>query len=37
MSVEHNTFRHLGLGAGFNLINLNLRAKTDDFRGEFDS
>jgi len=37
LSLEHNTFKHVGIGAGIDLGNLNLRAKTDDFRGEFDS
>jgi hypothetical protein len=35
--IEHNTFKNVGLGAGFNLININVRAESENFRGEFDS
>ena len=37
LSLEHNTFKHVGIGAAIDLASLNLRAKTDDWRGEFDS
>jgi hypothetical protein len=34
---EHNTFKHVGFGIGINTGDLNLRAKDEEFRGEFDS
>lgn len=35
--LEHSTFKHVGFGVGINTVNVNLRAKTDTIRGEFDS
>ena len=37
LSLEHNTFKHVGFGAGIDLGSLNLRADTKEWRGEFDS
>ncbi|MFQ5936546.1 MAG: hypothetical protein ACE5LB_09070, partial [Acidiferrobacterales bacterium] len=34
LSVEHQTFRHLGFGFGFNRIATSLEVNDDDFRGE---
>ena len=35
--LEQNTFKHVGFGIGFNTVDQNVRARDDDFRGEFDS
>jgi hypothetical protein len=37
LSFEHNSFKHVGFGAGLNGINLNLSAENDQFFGELDS
>jgi hypothetical protein len=37
LRFEHNTFKHVGFGAGLNGINLNLSAENDKFFGELDS
>lgn len=37
LTFEHNTFKNVGFGAGINLIDLNVRATSDDIRGELDS
>lgn len=34
---EHNTFKHVGFGAGLNGINLNLSAENDELFGELNS
>ena len=34
---EHNTFKRIGFGGGFNTISLDLGADLDEFRGELDS
>jgi hypothetical protein len=34
---EHSTFKHIGFGLGINTVNINIRAKSDTLRGEFDS
>ena len=35
--LEHSTFKHVGFGVGINTVYINLRAKDDNIRGEFDS
>lgn len=34
---EHSTFKHIGFGLGINTVDINVRAKSDTLRGEFDS
>ena len=35
--LEHSTFKHVGFGVGINTVHINLRARDDTLRGEFDS
>ena len=35
--LEHSTFKHVGFGFGINTIDINLRTRDDELRGEFDS
>jgi hypothetical protein len=37
LSFEHNTFKNVGFGLGFNFIDMRLRASDEQLRGEFDS
>jgi hypothetical protein len=37
LTFEHNTFKNVGFGAGINLIDLDIRATSDDIRGQLDS
>lgn len=37
LTFEHNTFKNVGFGVGLNLINLDIRANDENFRGELDS
>ncbi len=37
LNFEHNTFKHVGFGAGINLVNMDFQAKNDQFRGVLDS
>ena len=34
---EHSTFKHVGFGLGINTVDINIRAKDEKIRGEFDS
>ena len=35
--LEHETFKHVGFGGGFNAVSLDLRADASDARGQLDS
>jgi hypothetical protein len=35
--IEHQTFKNVGFGGGFNIVSLDLTANGSDFRGELDS
>ncbi|WP_455201241.1 hypothetical protein [Kaarinaea lacus] len=35
--LEHSTFKHVGFGLGINTVDSNIRAQSDNLRGEFDS
>jgi len=37
LTFEHNTFKNVGFGVGLNMIDMDVQAKTDEFRGQFDS
>ena len=37
LTFEHNTFNNVGFGVGLNMIDMDVQAKTDEFRGQFDS
>jgi len=34
---EHSTFKHVGFGLGINTVDINIRARDNEIRGEFDS
>ena len=34
---EHSTFKHVGFGLGINTVDINIRARDQKIRGEFDS